>query len=35
MKTFARIKDEWVRGNIKKEELIDLEFFRRFPGMEF
>jgi len=35
MQTFARIKNKWMRANIKKYELIELEFSRRFPGMEF
>ena len=35
MRTFDRIRDEWIRLNIKKDELIESEFSRRFPrGME-
>lgn len=32
---FARIKNEWMRANIKKDEIFELELSRRFPRMEF
>jgi len=35
MQTFARIKNELMRANIKKYELIELELSCRFPEMEF
>ena len=35
-KTFTRIKNEWMRAHIKKYELFEVEFSRRFPGgLEF